>query len=541
MSSSHPHQLSQTLFKEEVIIHPETEEEESSERSIPEDVSYEASFEEDHTISADVSVEEQTPTQPKDVEAERTFTEDDVPEKQEEFVMVSNVQIEDKPIVEEFTIISKDEIPSLDLPKTASDDDKDVKPYSGGSTSSFEDEKPVVVDEELKYKTDEEVSISSEEIPEDEFEADVSVSSATSEEDIEEKEFEMLMPDVVPTSKEEKEEQIQTEKTQGKSPEKIKIEDISITEDSEKAKKEFEVIHDKSKKDKLVDESVSDKVIIPQEEQPEFLAQDITEQIDIPEKPVPTDDKFIGKIQDGDITVPEKPIQKELPVDIFGDEISKDRKPDIIEEHIDYKPDTGDIIDQFTISEIPEKESFVIPEEEMPPEVSFEDVIGEAQLDEQTGKDIEEVSFIKESIPDKPIQDREDVSFEFKMPTGSVPGVDTSAEFQLDEAEDQTGLDIQKEAVIPEDISSEDIEDEMIIYEDEEQPENIGFVTHTIDYLETVPEEDSFTSSQDASFSIEDQPEGPSGEDIAAEKVIMRAVIPDKDVEESFDITQVQY
>jgi hypothetical protein len=342
------------------------------------------------------------------------------------------------------------------------------------------------------------------------------------------------MPDVVPTSKEEKEGQIPTEKTQGKSPEKIKIEDIPITDDSEKTKKEFEVIHDKNEKDKLVDESVSDKVIIPQEEQPEFLTQDITEQIDIPEKPVPTDDKFIGKIEDDDITVPEKPIQKELPVDIFGDEISKDRKPDIIEEHIDYKPDTGDIIDQFTISEIPEKESFVIPEEEMPPEVSFEAVIGETQLDEQTEKDIEEVSFIKESIPDKPIQDREDVSFEFKMPTGSVPGVDTSAEFQLDEAEDQTGIDIQKEAVIPEDISSEDIEDE-------EQPENIAFVTHTIDYLETVPEEDSFTSSQDASFSIEDQPEGPSGKDIAAEKVIMRAVIPDKDVEESFDITQVQY
>jgi hypothetical protein len=65
------------------------------------------------------------------------------------------------------------------------------------------------------------------------------------------------MPDVVPTSKEEKEGQIPTEKTQGKSPEKIKIEDIPITDDSEKIKKEFEVIHDRDEKDKLVETETS--------------------------------------------------------------------------------------------------------------------------------------------------------------------------------------------------------------------------------------------------------------------------------------------
>ncbi|CAC5377034.1 TTN [Mytilus coruscus] len=430
-------------IEEEVIIQPETEEEESSERSIPEDVSYEASFEEDNTVSADMSIEEPMTIQPKDIVTERKFAEEHIPEQQEGYVMVSEENIPEKPTEEEFTIITKEEIPSLDLPKTASDDDKDVKPYSGGSTSSFEEEKPILTDRQIKPKTDEDVSISSDEVSEEDIEEDITVSSATSEEEIEEKGYELLKG--------------------------IILEDISIPEDTKKPSKEFEFVLGEEEKGKRIHGEVEEEIILPEEEQPEFLTKDITEQIDIPEKPTPSDVKFIGKTDEGEITAPEKSLYEEQPVDITGEQISKAWKPDVIEQ-----PTL--LSDEKYRGRIQEKEitapERVVREEEYP-------------------VDIEE----------------EDISEERKQ-------------------------DITEE--------HEDYEaDEMIIYEDQEQPENIGFITHTIDYLETVPEEDSYNSSQDASFSVDDQPEGPTGEDIAVEKVIMRAVIQDKDIEESIDISQV--
>lgn len=470
MSSPYPDQLSQTLLKEEVIIQPETEEEESSTRSIPEDVSYEASFEEDYTVSADMSIEEPTPTQPKDIEAERLFPEDNIPEQQEGYVMVSDDLIPEKPTEEEFTIISKEEIPSLDLPKTASDDDKDVKPYSGGSTSSFDEEKPGLTDRPIKQKTDEDVSISSDEVSEEDIEEDISVSSATSEEEIEEKGFEVLMPDIVPKEKDQKKKDISSQEIKSKAPERVILEDIPIPDDAKKPSKEFEFVLSEAEKGKQVQQQVEEEIILPLEEQPEFLTKDITEQIDIPEKPTPSDIKFLGQTEEGEITAPVKPLHEEQPVDITGGQISKTWRPDVIEQPT--LPSNEQYRGRIQENEINAPER-VVREEEYPVDIEEEDI---------------------------------------------------SEERKQDITEEQ-----------------EDYEaDEMIIYEDQEQPENIGFITHTIDYLETVPEEDSFNSSQDASFSVDDQPDGPTGEDVAVEKVVMRAVIEDQDIEESIDISQVQ-
>lgn len=532
MSSPNPDQVSHTLLKEEVIIHPDTEEEVSTARSLPEDANYEASFEEDRSISADISIEDQTPIQPR--EAERIFPEDRIPEKHEEYVVISGEQVPEKPLGEEFTIISKDEIPTLDLPKTASDDDKEAKPYSGGSTSSFEEEQPLAGDIGVKPKVDDDVSISSEELPEEEIEEDISVSSVTSEEEIEDKGFEILMPDVVPKHKEDRKKQIPDDETRSKSSEKITIEDIPLTDDTVKTKKKPEIVPDVVEKDKYPAEVFEEEVVLPQEEQPEVLSKDIQEDINIPQKPYFDEDKYVGGLEEGD-QAPKKPTYVEGPEEIFDDEFPKAKKPDVVEGHVEIKPDVKDDKEGTGIYVKPEKETFIVPDDELPQGVTFEAVVGVTSLEEQGGRDVDEIAIFKESLPAKPLLDREDVALEFRIPDVPGPGEDVAG-YQLGEAEQISGDLLQREAALQEDLSPEDIDDEMIVYEDREQPENIGFVTHTIDYLETVPEEDSYTSSQDASFSVDDQPEGPTAEHVAATKVIQQVAIPDEDVEESLEI-----
>lgn len=436
-----------------------------------------------------------------------------IPEGTDEaFTFVTAEDLPEKPVEEEFTILSKEDIPPLDLQLgISSSDEKEgsEKSYPEDFTSSDEDdssaEKRLATEEEKKLLAKQD-GIEKDKIPQEKQDTgERSEESSTSEESEGEDGFvKPSMPDIVPKDSNILDRSFSSESDEEEK-EQIKVKGVPLPDGDKmpKASSQKEIsVPEKELEQHLIEE----EIVVSSEDKPDFAGQVISEKDTILQLDKNIKDKFEGFIEEGKDHGPTSMVDK---VSLW-DEESEDEERKLVrkfspfEKSMDEQPVSDIIIEENEEDVIkPDFKQQVSLEESQPPEAGL---ITQKDLKEggkEGNKELVDLSFDKLLQSPTEMSEEREIEEEFEQP--ELYQKDSFApEFEVKPKDIFHAEQYDLFRGVPErdeDYEEVSIEEEEIIEEEEVHDEFMGR-----EYiLENIPEEESFETSENEGYTGEDQ------------------------------------